>query len=167
MTRQQAKKHWDWESWKLWHAAKYSVLTTTENTITLFFCQPKILLKHCLQFLLGVKMAPRETENKAYVKFLGDKERALWYVIVSSIVIDIFLLGPAFPFVSWAKQNSLAWWSQDTRKCYSWLLLFNVLIPIIFITILLRLHLFRYQWMWSGNASPSLLTALWKYPWEF
>ena len=45
-------------------------------------------------------MAPRETENKAYVKFLGDKERALWYVIVSSIVIDIFLLGPAFPFVS-------------------------------------------------------------------
>ena len=45
-------------------------------------------------------MAPRETENKAYVKFLGDKERALWYVIVSSIVIDIFHLGPAFPFVS-------------------------------------------------------------------
>ena len=46
-------------------------------------------------------MAPRETENKAYVKFLGDKERALWYVIgVSSIVIDIFHLGPAFPFAS-------------------------------------------------------------------
>ena len=45
-------------------------------------------------------MAPRETENKAYVKFLGDKERALWYVVVSSIVIDIFHLGPAFPFAS-------------------------------------------------------------------
>ena len=45
-------------------------------------------------------MAPRETENKAYVKFLGDKERALWYVIVSSIVIDIFHLGPAFLFAS-------------------------------------------------------------------
>ena len=45
-------------------------------------------------------MAPRETENKAYVKFLGDKERALWYVIVSSIVIDIFHPGPAFPFAS-------------------------------------------------------------------
>ena len=64
------------------------------------FCQPKILLKHCLQFLLGVKMAPRETENKAYVKCLGDKQRVLWYFIVFSIVTDIFHLGPAFPFVS-------------------------------------------------------------------
>ena len=27
-------------------------------------------------------MAPRETENIAYAKFWGDKQRALWYVIV-------------------------------------------------------------------------------------
>ena len=27
-------------------------------------------------------MAPRETESKAYAKFLGDKQRALWYVMV-------------------------------------------------------------------------------------
>ena len=27
-------------------------------------------------------MAPRETENNAYVKFWGDKQRALWHVIV-------------------------------------------------------------------------------------
>ena len=27
-------------------------------------------------------MAPRETENNAYAKFLGDKQRALWYVMV-------------------------------------------------------------------------------------
>ena len=27
-------------------------------------------------------MAPRETGNNAYVKFLGDKQRALWYVMV-------------------------------------------------------------------------------------
>ena len=26
-------------------------------------------------------MAPRETENNAYAKFLGDKQRALWYVM--------------------------------------------------------------------------------------
>ena len=55
-------------------------------------------------------------------------------------VIDIFQLWPGFLFVTWAKQNSLAWWSQDSRKCYSWLLLFklfNVLIAITFITILL------------------------------
>ena len=27
-------------------------------------------------------MAPRETENNAYAKFWGDKQRALWYVMV-------------------------------------------------------------------------------------
>ena len=27
-------------------------------------------------------MAPRETENNAYVKFWGDKQRTLWYVMV-------------------------------------------------------------------------------------
>ena len=48
----------------------------------LFDCRPKILHKHCLQFLLGVKMAPRETENNAYAKFWGDKQRTLWYVMI-------------------------------------------------------------------------------------
>ena len=60
-------------------------MTTPENTITynnaLFVRRPKILHKHCLQFLLGVKMAPRGTENNAYAKFSGDKQRALWYVM--------------------------------------------------------------------------------------
>ena len=54
----------------------------------LFVCHPKILRKHCLQFLLGVKMAPRETENNAYAKFWGDKQRALWYVMVFSGVVN-------------------------------------------------------------------------------
>ena len=27
-------------------------------------------------------MAPRETENNAYAKFWGDKQRALWHVMV-------------------------------------------------------------------------------------
>ena len=36
----------------------------------LFVCHPNILHKHGLQFLLGVKMAPRETENNGYAKFL-------------------------------------------------------------------------------------------------
>ena len=40
----------------------------------LFVCHPKILHKHCLQFLLGVKMTPRETENNAYAKFWDDKQ---------------------------------------------------------------------------------------------
>ena len=36
----------------------------------LFVCDPQILHKHCFQFLLGVKMAPKETKKKnAYAKF--------------------------------------------------------------------------------------------------
>ena len=35
----------------------------------LFVSQSKLLHKHCLHFLLGVKMASRETENNAYAKF--------------------------------------------------------------------------------------------------
>ena len=33
-------------------------------------------------------MAPRETENNAYAKFWGVKQRALWYVMVFSGVVD-------------------------------------------------------------------------------
>ena len=54
----------------------------------LFVCNLKILHKHFLQFLLGVKMAPRETENSAYAKFWGDKQRGLWYVMVFSGVVN-------------------------------------------------------------------------------
>ena len=55
-----------------------------------FVCQPKLLHKHFLQFLFGVKLAPRETENDAYAKFLGYKQRALWYVIVFSVVVNCY-----------------------------------------------------------------------------
>ena len=58
----------------------------------LFVCHPKILHKHCFQFLLGVKMAPRETENNAYAKFWGDKQTALWYVMVFSGLVNCCLL---------------------------------------------------------------------------
>ena len=54
----------------------------------LFVCHPKILDNHCLQFLFGVKMAPRETGNNAYSKFWDDKHRALWYVMVFSVVVN-------------------------------------------------------------------------------
>ena len=54
----------------------------------LFVCYLKILHKHFLQFLVGVKMAPRETENNAYAIFWGDKQRALWYVMVFSGVVN-------------------------------------------------------------------------------
>ena len=33
-------------------------------------------------------MAPRETGNNAYAKFWDDKHRALWYVMVFSVVVN-------------------------------------------------------------------------------
>ena len=55
----------------------------------LFVCHSKILHKHCLQFLLGVKMAPRETENiYGYAKFgVTNQEQygMLWYFLEWSI----------------------------------------------------------------------------------
>ena len=33
-------------------------------------------------------MAPRETENNAYAQFWGDKQRALWCVMVFSEVVN-------------------------------------------------------------------------------
>ena len=64
----------------------------------LFVSHPKILHKHCLQFLLEVKMALREAENNAYVKFWGDKQRALWYVRVFSGVVSFLTCGPRVTF---------------------------------------------------------------------
>ena len=40
-------------------------------------------------------MAPRETENNAYAKFWGDKQRALWYVMY---------------FLEWSIQRPAASW---------------------------------------------------------
>ena len=56
----------------------------------LFFCHPKILHKHFLQFLLGVKIPPRETEENAYAKFWGDKKEhygMFWYFLEWSITV--------------------------------------------------------------------------------
>ena len=33
-------------------------------------------------------MSPRENENNAYANFWGDNERALWYVMVFSGVVN-------------------------------------------------------------------------------
>ena len=56
------------------------LLATAENTITYhnaFSLSPQ----NC-QFLLGPFELPGETEDNAYAKFWGDKQRALWYVMV-------------------------------------------------------------------------------------
>ena len=54
----------------------------------LFVGHPKILHKHCFQFLLGLFQLPRETEDNACAKFGGDKQRALSYVMVFSGVVN-------------------------------------------------------------------------------
>ena len=41
-------------------------------------------------------MAPRETENNAYAKFWGDKQRALWYVMIFFRVVNFSRL-PTVP----------------------------------------------------------------------
>ena len=54
-------------------------------------------------------MAPRETENNAYAKFWGDKQRALWYVMVFSGVVN--QISGAFEM----ETNLTAFALQDTR----------------------------------------------------
>ena len=49
---------------------------------------PQNLHKHCLQILLGPFQLPRETEDNAYAKFWDDKQIALWYVMVFSVVVN-------------------------------------------------------------------------------
>ena len=41
-------------------------------------------------------MAPRETGNNAYSNFWGDKQRALWYVVVFSGVVNCELAKVRF-----------------------------------------------------------------------
>ena len=37
-------------------------------------------------------MTPREAENSAYAKFWGDKQGALWHVVVFSAVVSLSYL---------------------------------------------------------------------------
>ena len=60
------------------------------NFTVLFVYLPKILHKHYLQFILVVtcKMASRESENNTYANYWGDKQRAVWCVMVFSVVVN-------------------------------------------------------------------------------
>ena len=60
----------------------------------LFVCHPKILiLSIVFSFPWELKWPNRETENNAHVKFWGDKKRALWYVMVFSVMVNNFYEG--------------------------------------------------------------------------
>ena len=71
----------------------------------LFVCHPKILHKHCLQFLLGVKMAPRGTKNNAYAKFWRYKQTAFRSVMVFSGVFNSRGITRVLSNVRWHFNN--------------------------------------------------------------
>ena len=71
----------------------------------LFVCHLKILHKHCLQFLLGVKMAPRGTENNAYAKFWCYKQTAFRSVMVFSGVVNSRGITRVLSNVTWHFNN--------------------------------------------------------------
>ena len=52
-------------------------------------------------------MALTETENNAYAKFLGDEQRALWYVVR-------YFLEWSKPKIHWSS-TPRAYWSQDPQ----------------------------------------------------
>ena len=78
-----------------------------------FVCHSKILHKHCVQFLLGVKMAPRETENNAYAKFWGDKQSIM-------VRYDIFWRGQYVILGVWrtALDSAIRWINQYPEDKY-------------------------------------------------
>ena len=46
-------------------------------------------------------MASRETENKAYAEFWGDKQRALWYhMIFSGVVNSVYKRHPIIVIIN-------------------------------------------------------------------
>ena len=59
-------------------------------------------------------MAPRETENNAYAKFWGDKQRTLWYVMVFlewSITGGNLITRHKFTYAAWRKRESQSLYS--------------------------------------------------------
>ena len=54
----------------------------------LFFLSPQNFASALSSASLWAILTPRETEDNAYAKFWGDKQRALWYVMVSSGVVN-------------------------------------------------------------------------------
>ena len=62
-------------------------------------------------------MAPRETENNAYAKFWGDKQRTLWYVMVF-LEWSICL----FPPCSKKKTNRYYMDAKDSTRVGVWLM---------------------------------------------
>ena len=72
------------EQWiNIGHFGKY------HNTLCL---SPKILHRHCFQFLLGLAVVPRENKNNAYVKF-GGTRKVYYGIFRNGLYLDASRLG--------------------------------------------------------------------------
>ena len=97
----------------------------------LFVCHSRILHKHCLQFLLRVKMAPRETGNNAYAKFGVTKKEhygMLWYFLKWSIAhtccdqVTAVKTGSPLTSITWPHRG-LKFWPIEVMcllEVFSW-----------------------------------------------
>ena len=59
-------------------------------------------------------MGPRETENNAYAKSWGDKQRVIWYVMVFSGVVNRFFGIRDFSYLGLGIRNSKAKPGRDS-----------------------------------------------------
>ena len=65
-------------------------------------------------------MAPRETENNAYAKFWGDKQRTLWYVMVF-LEWSIQVLGEGvFVVIFFKTIITLGFWDILNNQAKAW-----------------------------------------------
>ena len=57
-----------------------------ENTIIIFVCNPKFCIKHCFQFLLGLKNGPKRKQKQCSCKIWRDKKE--YYGIFQSDLLS-------------------------------------------------------------------------------
>ena len=112
------------------HSRKYHNL----YTIMLFVCRPKVLHRHCLQFLLGVKMAPKGNWKQCLCKNLGWQTKSIMVCYGISRVRSTSRKAPdnidlnqmSHRYVSGDLQND---WNdpvdfrsldRSQRRCYIW-----------------------------------------------
>ena len=85
----------------------------------LFVCHPKSLHTHCFQFLLGPFKLPKETKDNAYAKCWGDKQRALWNVMVFSGVVSCLQLFREMLSEKCARDNPERYCGWFRVHCFS------------------------------------------------
>ena len=124
------------------------------HTTKSFICHPKSLHKHCLQFLLGVKMVPKRIWKQRLCKILGWQTKSImvwvWYVMVFSGVVNWFPWEREIPpYPDCSNQN---WQELQVFTCFGcW-----VSVPTLFQHLKL---LFSCCWMTTFEGQKNRKTA--------